>query len=515
MELFTEIDAQVQNLRAMVGDALDPAELRATVGALTDDEVVSALRACSAVVRSMERIRVVASGVAATRSTRSAGQSGLAQSRGHRNAAALLQEITGCTKAEAARQVRVGESLFADAPRDEQNGEPSGPDDGPTGTDDARPDHDDASDDDALPPFEPWHAALDRALLGGALTPAQHDAIRQGLSDPPASDAAAGERERAEHEALLREFWALAADQLVAAAAHDTPEMLGAAARAIRDRLDPDGATRRFQERYARRSFRIWTTADGHRRGAIDFDDEGYAWAATIIANALRPRTGGPRFVDAEEKARAKELTEDTRTNDQLGYDLIMDLLRAGALADAATVFGTRQAGVRLVQVVDAHGTSSAVAHSEDGLVTFPSSVADQHRCDSGAVAVTVDARGNPLDVGREHRLFTPKQRLALAIRDGGCRWRGCDRPASYGEAHHIDEWHRDRGGTDIDRGILLCRFHHMQLHHGGWRITRHNKDDFVLHHRSGESWVLTTKLALAYAWAGVDPPPKRFRRAA
>lgn len=244
-------------------------------------------------------------------------------------------------------------------------------------------------------------------------------------------------------------------------------------------------------------------------------DDEGDLFLETVLAAALRPRRGGPRFVDSEEKAQAASLADDPRTNDQLAYDLILDVLRAGALADAESVFGTRQAGVRLVQMVDAAGNRAPVVHSEDHLVSMPGAAADQRMCDSGFVAVTVDTCGNPLDVGREQRLFTPRQRIALAIRDGGCRWKDCDRPASYCEAHHIDEWQRDQGGTDIDRGILLCRYHHMTLHHGGWRITREGQGDFTLHDPSGEEYAMRARTVLRYAFGGIDPPPKRFRPAA
>ena len=500
MALFTELDAQAEILRALLGDEVEPAELVPHAEALDDTQAIDAITAASALIQCGERIRAAITGVVSARSSRTAGQAGLAQSLGHRNAVSLVQEITGSTRAEAARQVRVGDSLLASTAESSNAARDRAP------SDEDRPRTD---------PAGPWHSGLDDALLDGRLTSAQHDAIRQGLAGPPAAEKAAGDRECLEHDALMRELWSVAADQLLAAAAHDTPEMLAAAARTIRDSLDPEGAARRFQDRYAQRAFRVWTTADGRRRGAIDFDDEGYAWATTIIANAMRPRTGGPRFVDPEESARAQALTADPRTNDQLTYDLLIDLLRAGALADAPTVFGTRRAGVRLVHVVHADGTPSPIAHTEDHLLTFPSAVAEQYACDSGMIPVTVDTCGNPLDVGREHRLFTSKQRLALAIRDGGCRWTGCDRPASYGEAHHIDEWHRDHGRTDIDRGILLCRFHHMQLHHGGWRITRRGKDDFVLHHAQGQTFTLPPRLALSYAWAGIDPPPKRFRSAA
>src|SRR5690606_27368649 len=122
----------------------------------------------------------------------------------------------------------------------------------------------------------------------------------------------------------------------------------------------------------------------------------------TLMNAALRPRRGGPRFVDAEEKSRAAELADDPRTNDQLAYDLILDVLRAGAIADAETVFGTKQPGVRLVQPVDAEGSATGPTLAEDGLVTMPAAAAAQRICDTGSLRVTVDGRGNPLDVGRE-----------------------------------------------------------------------------------------------------------------
>ncbi|RLP73962.1 HNH endonuclease [Mycetocola manganoxydans] len=49
----------------------------------------------------------------------------------------------------------------------------------------------------------------------------------------------------------------------------------------------------------------------------------------------------------------------------------------------------------------------------------------------------------------------------------------GCDRPPSYTEAHHINEWAADGGRTDIADGILLCRHCHMLIHNNGWRISR------------------------------------------
>ncbi len=90
--------------------------------------------------------------------------------------------------------------------------------------------------------------------------------------------------------------------------------------------------------------------------------------------------------------------------------------------------------------------------------------------CDSTLTAVTVDAAGAPLDVGRAERLFTPAIRKGLAVRDRGCAFPGCGRPVSWCDAHHIQPW-ASGGHTSIDNGVLLCRLHHTAIHHGGWQV--------------------------------------------
>lgn len=519
MALFNDVAALMPTLGGHLAGDVDAVDAQAEMMLLPDAEVLAILRESAEVCRQAEQIKLIAAGIVGVRSSRSAGHSGLSQSQGHRSPASLVQEVTGSTKGEAARDVRVGGTMV----QGDDSSSDGGSDDG-AGEQDA--DGDESRDQDAdapeagtdgttKPKPEPahWTDPLRAALRKGAISTAQFDAILRGLGEPPLSDAADGVSTREAHEA-----WMQAAEQLVQEAVERTVEELGASARMIRDLLDPEGAERRFLARYEKRLFRMYRDQEGTRRASIAFDDEGGAFLESLIAAAMRPRRGGPRFVDAEEQARAAELVDDARTNDQLTYDLLIDVIRAGALADAKAVFGTRQAGVRFVQVMDAAGKRAPLAHTEDGLDAIPSSVVDQHICESGTTSVQIDSCGNPLDVGREHRLFTPRQRIALAIRDGGCRWRGCDRPASYCEAHHIDMYSHG-GRTDIDRGILLCRFHHMNLHHGGWSISRDGTGtgpgEFVLRHPSGEAFALRPRTALSYAWGGIDPPPKRFRPAA
>nr|WP_274637695.1 HNH endonuclease signature motif containing protein [Microbacterium bovistercoris] len=495
---------------------VDPAQLPAAVDALADDEVVQILKTSAALATSLERVRVVAAGVVARRSSRAQGQSGLAAVDGHRSPIDMVQKISGSSRAEARRQVKLGTSLLDG---DDQGELPSPPD---------------ANDQPAATDVEAgrsegrtrWDEPLRRALLAGVITAAQHEALLWGLGEPPLPRSVAGHpdaesTDTGDEEAsrLAHEAWLLAAEQLLRESAEYSVEELRRRARQVRDSLDESGAQERFDQRFDARSLRTWRDAEGRHQGHIVFDDEMGAWVDSILAAGLRPRRGGPRFMTDEERAASQDLIEDPRTNDQLAYDLLMGVLRAGSLASAEDVFGARQPGVRLVAVKDligprdAFGRLTTVAHLEDGGDVLPGSMIDRALCDTGTVTVTVDSCGNPLDVGREQRLFTSKQRIALAIRDGGCRWRGCTVPASYCEAHHIDHWCDDGGRTDVDRGILLCRFHHLLLHNQGWRIRRDHNSEFMLHPPAGRSnppVPLPSGSAIRWAW---DPPPPLMRK--
>src|SRR5207247_4153781 len=69
--------------------------------------------------------------------------------------------------------------------------------------------------------------------------------------------------------------------------------------------------------------------------------------------------------------------------------------------------------------------------------------------------------------------------RRALNVRDGGCRWPGCDRPASYTSGHHLKHWIRG-GATDLPNLVLLCHRHHWMVHEGKWQIVRTDVGQFV-----------------------------------
>lgn len=447
MSFLTELRECVDALSAHSELDVDAADLLTGMRELGGDGAATVMAEAAAIRHCIDRLVAVGSAVISELSARDKGHGGFAATKGHRSPVSLVQSITGGTRNDATRAIRLGKSLLdADATEN-----PSEPDQPSAGADDAET---------ALPEPPPtvWHDELTRSWLTGHVTGEVKDAIVGGLGNPP---VAAGARAPS-HAAV--EVWAIAAEQLIVESHGIAVEELLKRARIVRDVLDPVGAEERFAKRYEARSFRTWVDGDGQHHGHIIFDDEMAAWVRSINDAALRPRRGGPRFIDAAEQASATALTDDARSNEQLAYDLMLDLLRAGALADSASVFGVRQPGVRMIVVKDAIGPRDAfgrllaVGHLEDGGDPIPGSVLDRNLCMNGSTDVHVDACGNPLDLGREQRLFTPAQRIALAARDGGCVWPDCPMPASYCEAHHADQWTRDRGRTDIDRDCCTSR---------------------------------------------------------
>ncbi|MDN3496130.1 DUF222 domain-containing protein [Planococcus sp. APC 4015] len=415
------------------------------VGAMDDDTLLTALTDAASARTAIDLLTAAMSAEVARRSARDLGYEGLAQRKGHRTVTSLVQNITGQNRADVTRALRTGEELLPIA---------SIPDAGPR-----------------APTTDRWLLSLREALTAGEVSQAQFQAIRIGLGEPPV------DRYPNLDPANLPDAWATAVELLLGEATTLPVEELRAAARIARDRLDPVGVTLRFEERFAARSFRAWIDDHGQHHARIVFDDETAAWVHAILSAALRPRRG-PRFVEAGSEKNG-DTAVDQRSNEQLQYDTILAVLRTGSQADPRRAFGDRQPGVRILveaTAIDRDGGPqrvTGVGHWEDGGAAVPGGVVEKYLCDAGSTTLTFDPFGRPLDVGREKRLFSRKQRIAIAARDGGCVWPSCTAPASWSEYHHIDHWSEDHGSTDVDDGVPLCRNCHLRLHNQRWRIRR------------------------------------------
>jgi hypothetical protein len=102
--------------------------------------------------------------------------------------------------------------------------------------------------------------------------------------------------------------------------------------------------------------------------------------------------------------------------------------------------------------------------------------------CDAGIVPLS-HRNGRALDVGRKTRSIPPALRRALAARDRGCRFPGCDRARV--DAHHIRHW-ANGGETKLENLVNLCRHHHRLVHEGGFGIERRPGGELVFRRPDG-----------------------------
>jgi hypothetical protein len=91
--------------------------------------------------------------------------------------------------------------------------------------------------------------------------------------------------------------------------------------------------------------------------------------------------------------------------------------------------------------------------------------------CDASVHRLVTDGASLPLDAGRTTRTVNRHLFGALAVRDRGCRFPGCDLPVSRCEAHHVTPW--QHGGTTAPENLLLLcwRHHHDFAHHPQWHL--------------------------------------------
>jgi hypothetical protein len=281
----------------------------------------------------------------------------------------------------------------------------------------------------------------------GAMVGAVADAVAAGAVGVDAADAIRSIDRPDLEEQLLTETAGL------------PPQDVARHARELRDAIDPDGVHDRERELRSRRYLRLVPQPDGMTRVSGLLDPESAAIVTAAVDAATSPRRG-VRFVDPDDAPRV----DDDRTIEQIAADALVELVRIGSTAGSAEVLGVARPAVRI------HVDRDQV-RIEGQTVPASPATAQRYACAVGIVPILFQD-GQPLDVGRTQRLFTPRQRIALAARDGVCRFPGCGRPPSWCEAHHITPWSRG-GPTNIADGILLCRHHHLLIHDNHWEVTR------------------------------------------
>jgi hypothetical protein len=240
---------------------------------------------------------------------------------------------------------------------------------------------------------------------------------------------------------------------LMEAARKLDPGQFAVVTRHLRHCVDPDGFLGDANREHERRYLSLGQSLDGvvFLEGALDA--EGGATLQTALDALMTVAAGDPR------SARQRRA------------DALVMLARGALDGGGLPRVGGRLPHLSLTASVEllAGLPGQAAGHLEWSL-PIPLETVRRLACDVALTTVLVDHDGEPLDVGRSRRLVPAPLRTALALRDGGCRFPGCDRPVAWTDAHHIRHWAAG-GETVLGNLILLCRRHHRTVHEEEWRI--------------------------------------------
>jgi hypothetical protein len=152
------------------------------------------------------------------------------------------------------------------------------------------------------------------------------------------------------------------------------------------------------------------------------------------------------------------------------------DRNRGRRLADALIELGAHSVGgVRPhLQVTTSLETllqrAGAPAADIEHALPISGKAVERLACDCNVTRILLSADSCVIDVGRSRRNISGPTRKALIARDKGCRWPGCERPATWTSGHHVVFWTRG-GPTDLPNLVLLCYRHHWMVHEGAWQV--------------------------------------------
>ncbi|GAA1230838.1 5-methylcytosine-specific restriction protein A [Microbacterium phyllosphaerae] len=384
---------------------------------LSRGELLGAHRAVGEMQRCLDGLHAELAAAIAHESRPELGPEGLAKQHGYRSAAAMIAATTGGAHGDAKRLITVGQAA---APRTNLLGE-------------------------ALPAKYP---ALATALAAGEISVAAAAVIVALL-----------ERVRLKVGTVRVEE---AERLLVERAAGMTLDDVRTLVARTEAWLDPDGVAPKEREARDRRSltmferdgsFHLNLQTDIAASAPIKAAIQAYV-TATFQARITAPDPGAP---DA-----------DHRTVAMIQADALAAICEHAIACDNGGMPATGATVVVRVNLDDlTAGLGTAVIDGSDQPVSI--TTCRRMAAGGGIIPVVLGSEGEILDWGREKRLFTRAQRLALVERDGGCAM--CSLPPQMTKAHHLRWWQRDTGPTDLNNGVLLCESCHHRIHDNGWDI--------------------------------------------
>jgi len=323
------------------------------------------------------------------------------------------------------------------------------------------------------------HAAEDLAVLadmsGEPVAPR-----RPATAAMMAEGVASAEHHAAIAEVLRKVPTAIAADATEMAAVESTlaqftrtlnPNQLRTVGIRLLAHLNPDGEFTDDTDRQRRRKLSVSAQDVDHMSGLTMtmtpatralWEVLAAVWAKPGMNNPDDPQSPCGSADDADPQTLETAAERDTRSTAQRNYDAFHTMLRW--ITETGTLGQHRGLPAQVIATM-----TLAELETETGIATTASGGTLPVR-DALALAganrpflALLDDRDRPLFLGRQRRLASPEQRIALIAADKGCTRPGCDQPADRCQVHHIHEW-ADGGRTDITVLTLACDNDHAHI---------------------------------------------------
>ncbi len=298
--------------------------------------------------------------------------------------------------------------------------------------------------------LEAGHDTTAQALDAGLVSPAHAAVILHAADQLPAG---VSDQQRATVEAAL-----------VEQAQRLNPDQLRRLARRAIETIEPDQAAvdahedglLRTEEEAAREkcSLSLHDNEDGTTTGHFTIPTLAAAILRKVIESMTAPRRMRPGVSTGS--------TEDHRAFD---WRHRRGLAFAELLEHLSTDHLHPKTAATVVVTIDHTVLTGALkaAHLDTGH-TISAGEARRLACGAGILPAILGSKSVTLDLGRENRLFSEAQRLALGVQHQTCAADGCERPFAWCEIHHREPWSHG-GRTDLEDAVPLCHFHHQRIH--------------------------------------------------
>jgi hypothetical protein len=157
-----------------------------------------------------------------------------------------------------------------------------------------------------------------------------------------------------------------------------------------------------------------------------------------VYVNGMLDKVGGAAVQAALEPLAQRTGKDDDRCRDRRVADALVDV----CLHSLDNGVPGRRTHMQVTTSLETLlGLCGAPAAEMEFSLPISAKAVERLACDCTVTRVLLGSDSTVIDVGRARRVISGSQGKALRVRDRGCVWPGCDRPATWTSAHHVVHW--------------------------------------------------------------------------